>query len=100
MGWNAIDKDGRLYFEGGKYSWNELDIDSIELVWLDALPFMRIHRNIKNFKHFIHYYELRSDGGIMHTEAEFIGWTDGKKEYVIGISNKKHPHPRHKSLRS
>ena len=100
MGWNAIDKKGRLYFESGKYSWNELDIDSIEMVWLDALPFLRIHRNIKNFKHFIHYYEFCSENGLMKVEGEFIGWTDGEKEYVVGMSYKNHPHPRHNFLRS
>jgi len=100
MGWNAIDEQGRLFFEGGKYSWNELDIDNIKMVWLDALPFLKIHRNIKNFKHFVHYYEFYSENGVVKVEGEFIGWSDGLKEFVIGLSHKKHPHPRSDKCRS
>ena len=97
MGWNAIDKDGRLYFEGGKYSWNELEMDRIEMVWLDEIPFLKLHRKIKNLRYFVHYYEFCTENGRLKIEGQYIGWSDGKKEYVVGISHKKHPHPRSES---
>ncbi|MFC1556149.1 hypothetical protein ACFL67_03610 [candidate division KSB1 bacterium] len=96
MGWNARMRSGIILRQADGLAFTETDLHSIEEMWLDGLEKLAINsRFCPGFVEFVYFATAVASDVVPEQVAEFIGWTDGDREYVIGISREKHVfHPQ------
>lgn len=98
MGWNARLKSGLVFRQNDGIRFIDLRLHEIEEMWLDGLEKASISRkNCPGFAEFIQYETALMTGVNTEKTGEFIGWTNGDVEFVLGVSSEKHNnHPESK----
>lgn len=101
MGWNARMKSGGIYRQRDGRRFTEIDLHEIEEMWLDGLEGVSIDRRFcPGFREFV-CFETGAAGPAGQTKlAEFIGWTDGAVEYLVGRSAERHAFHPHSAFRT
>lgn len=91
MGWNARYKSGIIVRQKDGILFGDTDLHFIEEMWLDGLEKAAINRRqCPGFIEFIQFESAEvNEYGVKKT-GEFIGWTDGTAEFIIGISLENH----------
>lgn len=91
MGWNARYKSGIIVRQADGLKFNDSDLHTIEEMWLDGLERAAINRKYcPGFVEFVHFESAEVVNYGIKKTGEFIGWSDGDTEYLVGISIEKH----------
>jgi len=95
MGWNARLTSGIIVRQDDGVSFLSVDLHSIEEMWLDGLERVSIHRKCcPGFVEFVQYETACVSAAGNEKTGEYIGWTDGQVEFVIGRTRERHSfHP-------
>ena len=101
MSWNARLRSGVVIRQRDNVSFFDVDLYSIEEMWLDGLENAAINRRFcPGFKEFIQFNVAYITPQGARMAGEFIGWTNGEKEFVIGVTDENHSfHPDSKCKR-
>ncbi len=96
MGWNARLSSGVVIRQADGVRFNSLNLLDIEEMWLDGMGNLSFDKKYcRGFVEFLQYEVGRATAGSQNKIGEFIGWSDGTSEYVMGISLEKHSfHPQ------
>ncbi len=98
MGWNAKMESGIVLRQSNGLKFTDLKIDQIEVMWLDNLENIQLNKYFcPGFVEFVQFETAEADLVGVNTIAQFIGYSDGDLEYLIGMSKEKHNfHPETK----
>jgi hypothetical protein len=96
MGWNARLTSGIIARQQDGVRFFDMDLHSIEELWLDGLEQASIRRDrCLGFIEFIQYETARAIPTGVEKTGEYIGWTNGEVEFVLGITCERHSfHPK------
>lgn len=98
MGWNARIVSGDVISECEVVKFRDIPLHDIEEMWLDGLENLKMKKDeCVGFVEFVQFGTAgaRPDGVVKL--GEYIGWTNGEYEFVIGISLERHSfHPETK----
>ena len=74
----------------------DVDLHSIAEMWLDELERVSIRREgCPGFVEFIQFETARATLSGAEKTGEYIGWTNGEVEFVLGITKERHTfHPQ------
>lgn len=91
MGWNARLSSGLVLRQQDGINFSDTGLHSITELWLDGLEKTSIHKDLcPGFVEFIQFETAVIIGRSTKKTGEFIGWTNGKKEFVMGVTTEKH----------
>jgi len=96
MGWNARLSSGIIVCQRDGITFADVDLHDIQEMWLDGLENASIHRKLcPGFIEFVQFEEAHAMPEGPKKMGEFIGWTNGKVEFILGITKEKHNyHPK------
>ncbi|KPK91121.1 hypothetical protein AMJ80_07665 [bacterium SM23_31] len=91
MGWNARLSSGIIIRQQDSVAFGEVDLHDIQEMWLDGLERASIHRKLcPDFIEFVQFEVAQAMQDGPKKIGEFIGWTNGKVEFILGITKEKH----------
>ena len=91
MGWNARLSSGLVLRQRDGVNFSDVDLHNIRELWLDGLEKTSLHKGFcPGFVEFIQFETALINGNSTQKTGEFIGWTNGTKEFVMGITTEKH----------
>ncbi|MCH7783546.1 hypothetical protein IID62_10835 [candidate division KSB1 bacterium] len=91
MGWNARLSSGLVLRQRDGVNFSDVDLHNIRELWLDGLEKTSLHKGFcPGFVEFIQFETALIKGNSTQKTGEFIGWTNGTKEFVMGITTEKH----------
>lgn len=96
MGWNARLSSGIIIRQREGIKFADVDLDDVQEMWLDGLEKASIHRKFcPGFIEFLQFEVAQAMPDGPKKIGEFIGWTNGKVEFILGITKEKHNfHPK------
>ena len=96
MGWNVRMSSGLVLRQRDGINFPDVDLHSIMELWLDGLEKASIHKKMcPGFVEFLQFETAMTSGNIPQKTGEYIGWTNGKVEYILGVTVEKHNyHPK------
>ena len=98
MGWNARLRSGIIVRQRDGIKFTETDLHNIEEMWLDGMECVVINRSFcPGFVEFVQFETAQATPTGCEKQGQFIGWTNGDMEYIIGSTIERHNfHPESK----
>ncbi|MFC1493491.1 hypothetical protein ACFL6O_05970 [candidate division KSB1 bacterium] len=95
MGWNARLRSGIIIRQRDGMNFTETDLHNIKEMWLDSMDNIVINRNFcPGFIEFVQFETAYAKPTGCEKQGQFIGWTNGETEYIIGLTKERHSfHP-------
>ncbi|MFC1555119.1 hypothetical protein ACFL7D_10820 [candidate division KSB1 bacterium] len=96
MGWNAKFRSGIIVRQQDGIIFSKIDLNEIQEMWLDGLEKISIDRIFcPGFIEFVQFETAITSNKGSRKIGEYIGWTNGESEFIIGITKEKHNfHPQ------
>ena len=96
MGWNARLSSGLVLRQRDGVRFADIDLQEIREMWLDGLERASILSKLcPGFVEFVQFETALAEPHGPKKVGEYIGWTNGEEEIILGITKEKHSfHPQ------
>ena len=88
IGWAALMQDGRCLREKDGLRWDEIDIHTIQKLWLETFESCALERS--TYSRLLEFVQYKTGavgvGGVTAFESQCVGWTDGVHEMIYRVS--------------
>ncbi len=98
MGWNVRLRSGIITRQADGSRFTDIDLHNIDEMWLDGMENIVINKMYcPGFVEFVQFETACTVPEGCEKQGQFIGWTDGRLEYLVGYTKEMHCfHPESK----